>query len=204
MVGKWVVVAVLAVLGGGTVLGGQAPHGQRGSSGSSRSDADMSALPEMSPLPAPRVAVIDKSARALGLYVDGKQIAAYPVGLGRRPEGAKLRQGDRRTPEGEYFICTRNARSRFHRFLGLSYPEIHDAERAREEGLITERQSAAITEAIEAGRQPPWNTPLGGAIGIHGCGAQSDWTLGCIALDDEAMDELWRVTKLGDPVLIVP
>jgi murein L,D-transpeptidase YafK len=148
--------------------------------------------------------VIDKSARALGLYADGQQVAAYPVGLGGRPEGTKLRQGDRRTPEGEYFICTRNPGSRFHLFLGISYPGIRDAERAEEEGLISKGQLAAITKAVKAGKQPPWNTVLGGAVGIHGCGAQSDWTLGCIALDNEAMDELWKMLKLGDPVLIVP
>jgi murein L,D-transpeptidase YafK len=148
--------------------------------------------------------VIDKSARALGLYVERKRVAAFPVGLGSQPEGAKLRQGDRRTPEGEYFICTRNPRSRFHLFLGLSYPGIHDATRAEAAGLISPGELAATTEAITNKRQPPWDTALGGAIGIHGSGAHADWTLGCISLENEAVEELWDVLKLGDPVLIVP
>ncbi|MBN1461560.1 MAG: L,D-transpeptidase family protein [Armatimonadetes bacterium] len=200
---RWAVAGFVVLLGC-TTLGARPASTEAKRPASPRKEARPSALPETCPLTAPRAVVIDKSARALGLYVDGRRVAAYPVGLGRHPEGAKLRQGDRRTPEGEYYICTRNGRSRFHLFLGLSYPGVQDADRAREEGLISARQTTAITEAIEAGSQPPWNTPLGGAIGIHGCGAQGDWTLGCIALDNEAMDELWDVLKLGDPVLIVP
>ena len=200
---KWVLSGVIILFPALALAAGHLTTA-RGTAPSLRTECNLSALPELAPLEAPRAVLIDKSARALGLYVDGKRIAAYPVGLGRRPDGTKLRQGDRRTPEGEYYVCTRNGRSRFHLFLGLSYPGVQDAERAKREGLISARQATAITEAIEARRQPPWNTPLGGAIGLHGCGAQSDWTLGCIALDNEAMDELWRVLKLGDPVLIVP
>jgi len=200
---RWALAGLVVLLCGAAVGLRPAPsHGR--SATSPRREAKLSALPETCPLSAPRAVVIDKSARALGLYVEGERVAAFPVGLGRQPQGAKLRHGDRRTPEGEYFICTRNARSRFHLFLGLSYPGIHDARRAEADGLISRREVAAITGAIEARRQPPWGTALGGAIGIHGNGAYDDWTLGCIALDDEAVEELWAVLQVGDPVLIVP
>jgi hypothetical protein len=161
-------------------------------------------LPQRSPLPGPRVVLVQKSARTLGLYLNGELADTYRVGLGHRPEGHKEREGDSRTPEGVYYICTRNANSRFHLFLGISYPNAEDAKAARAGGTITEADHRAVTQAIASGGRPPWNTPLGGEVGIHGGGAASDWTLGCIALDNAAIEELWRVLKTGDPVVIRP
>jgi murein L,D-transpeptidase YafK len=150
------------------------------------------------------VVVIHKAERVLGLYLDGELAAVYPVALGPRAEGHKQQAGDGRTPEGTYFICTRNPRSRFHLFLGLSYPNADDAETARRAGRISEDQYRAVTEAIAAGRQPPWDTPLGGEVGIHGGGVWADWTLGCIALENDAIERLWKVLEIGDPVIIRP
>lgn len=39
---------------------------------------------------------------------------------------------------------------------------------------------------------------------IHGHGSQKDWTHGCIAVEDEAMDVLWAHAALGTTVLIFP
>ena len=169
-----------------------------------RSKLPPSSLPDQSPIPGDCVVVIHKSERVLGLYLGGRLVQAYPVGLGRHPEGTKERQGDGRTPEGQYFICTRNSRSQFHLFLGVSYPNRQDADRGVEQGRITRDQHRAIVEATDAGRRPPWDTALGGEVGIHGGGAATDWTLGCIALDDDAVDRLWDALKIGDPVLIEP
>lgn len=161
-------------------------------------------LPERSPLAGPRVVVIHKGERALGLYLDEQLAATHPVGLGRSPESHKEREGDGRTPEGRYYVCNRNPRSRFHLFLGISYPNADDAEAALRAGRISEQEHRAIVEAIRAGRKPPWDTPLGGEIGMHGGGPHSDWTLGCIAMENEAVEDLWKALKIGDPVLIRP
>lgn len=166
--------------------------------------ADLSSLPEECPIDGERVVVIQKAERALGLYIDGRLARACPVGLGRRPEGHKEREGDGRTPEGKYYVCTRNPRSRFHLFLGISYPSQRDAQQALNDGGITQKQHDAIVAAVRARGQPPWDTPLGGEIGLHGGGAGADWTLGCIALDNEAVEDLWDTLRLGDPVLIEP
>ncbi|MBI2932221.1 MAG: L,D-transpeptidase family protein [Planctomycetes bacterium] len=138
------------------------------------------------------------------LYDGGTLVRRYPVGLGPSPEGDKTREGDGTTPIGTYVVCTRNERSRFHLFLGLSYPGPKDADRGLREGRIARRQHEAIGTAFVQGRQPPWDTPLGGAIGIHGGGAGRDWTLGCIALANEDVEELWAVAALGTPVVIEP
>jgi len=157
----------------------------------------------VTPLPAkvenPRI-VVEKSARKLTLYSGDRPLATYRVALGFSPVGPKLHEGDGRTPEGELRVVTRNAKSRFRKFLGLSYPRPSDAQVA----ALTPEERAAIATANREGKQPPWNTPLGGAVGIHGNGALFDWTSGCVALDNDAIDALWNVVPLGTPVVIVP
>jgi hypothetical protein len=148
--------------------------------------------------------VVRKAARRLQLFGDGRELLSVRVGLGNRPAGAKARGGDGRTPEGDYFVCTRNAHSRFHLFLGLSYPNKADAERGLRAGLISAVEQRAIVRAIDAGRQPPWGTRLGGTVGIHGSGSNWDWTLGCVALDDEDIETLWGFVPIGTPVRIEP
>lgn len=146
---------------------------------------------------------IDKSDHQLVLYSGETAVKRYRAGLGD-PVGDKVRQGDRKTPEGTFRVVTRNPQSRFHLFLGLSYPSPEDAARGLEAGLVTKTQAARIREAEAAKRQPPWNTPLGGAIGIHGEGGSSDWTLGCVAVDNDEIEELWAVVPMGTKVVVVP
>jgi L,D-transpeptidase-like protein len=153
-------------------------------------------------LSAPRIEVV-KSRRTLSLFDGPRLVASYRVGLGRRAlPGAKRHQGDFRTPEGSYFLCSREPASSWHRFLGISYPGATDARAALAEGTI-DRATAEAIESAEASRiAPPWDTPLGGAVGIHGGGGDRDWTAGCIALDDPDLDQVWAACPLGTPIEI--
>ncbi len=144
---------------------------------------------------------IDKSERRLTAWSGPVALKHYRVGLADG-EGDKVRQGDLKTPNGLFRVVTRNHRSNFHLFLGLSYPDAQDAERGRASGLVTEAQAQKIIEADAAGRLPPWGTALGGAIGIHGGGGSADWTLGCIAVEDAEIEELWEVAPYRTRVLI--
>lgn len=149
--------------------------------------------------------VVEKGARRLTVYSDGAPVKGYRVVLGSAPMFHKLREGDGRTPEGEYYVCSRNPDSRHHRSMGLSYPNTEDADAALQSGLISRREYRAIEDAIRHLRRPPWKTPLGGEIMIHGGGtAAGDWTEGCIALDDTDAAELHVALPLGTPVTIVP
>jgi murein L,D-transpeptidase YafK len=155
--------------------------------------------------PPRRVAItIKKAERRLVVTGDGQEIFFCRVGLGGRPVGPKERQGDNRTPEGSYRVCTRNPHSQFHLFLGLDYPNERDAERGLAARLISRAQARRIVSLVRAGRQPPWNTRLGGAVGIHGSGSSVDWTLGCIALDDPDIELLWALCPIGTRVTIDP
>ena len=155
------------------------------------------------PPPSPRV-VIEKAERRLVLYSGAIRLKEYRVvlGFGGDPARTKTRQGDRQTPTGEYYVCTRLDRSRFHRFLGLSYPAPADAEPALRERRISPAQRKAIVAAHRKRMQPPWGTSLGGAVGIHGGGAGWDWTAGCIALENGDIEELFAVLPLGAPVTL--
>ena len=155
------------------------------------------------PLAEPRV-VVEKRARRLRLYAGGELVRVRRVVLGFAPEGDKERQGDGRTPEGEFYVCMKNERSKFYLSLGLSYPNEEDAERGLSAGLITRAQHKAIVGAVRSGRCPPWNTALGGEIFIHGGGTASDWTWGCVALENEEVKELFDSVPAGTPVRIEP
>ena len=160
-------------------------------------------VPLRLPLENPRIVII-KSTRRLFLYSGGRAVRQYRIGLGFAPVGDKTREGDGRTPEGEYYICNKNPNSRFYLSLGLSYPNEQDAARGLEEGLISESDYRRIVRAIRIGTTPPWDTPLGGEIFIHGRGGHRDWTLGCIALDDGEMHVLYEAVPRETPVVIQP
>jgi murein L,D-transpeptidase YafK len=138
------------------------------------------------------------------VYSDGKLVRTYRVGLGLSPVGDKVRSGDHRTPEGDFYIFTRNDKSQFYLSLGVSYPNEVHAERGLRDGLITKAQYNSIMRALKAKQTPLQNTRLGGTIYIHGNGAGSDWTWGCVALEDSDVRELFNAIPVGTPVRIEP
>jgi murein L,D-transpeptidase YafK len=135
--------------------------------------------------------VIMKSARTLTLLRQGQVLKTYKVALGQEPLGPKTQRGDSRTPEGEYIIDSRNPHSQFHLSLHVSYPNARDRARAAKLGVNP-----------------------GGDIMIHGLppayaylGAlhrQTDWTLGCIAVTNAEIEEIWSLVPNGTKVEIKP
>jgi len=148
--------------------------------------------------------VIEKAKRKLSLYDGAKLVKTYRIALGSTPVGDKERQGDRKTPEGEFYICQKNAKSTYYLSLGISYPSTEDAERGLREGLINKKESKEIKRAIAQRKTPLWNTALGGEIFIHGNGSSTDWTWGCIALEDADVKELFDAIPVRTPVTVMP
>ena len=175
----------------------------RGASRESAFEQSADRAPLKLPLRDPKI-VVKKAQRRLLLFSAGQLVRTYRIGLGLSPVGDKVRAGDRRTPEGEFYIFTKNERSAFYLSLGLSYPNAAHAERGFRDGLITRPQDDAITRALRAKKTPLQNTHLGGDIYIHGNGAQSDWTWGCVALENEDIRELFDAVSVGTPVKIEP
>lgn len=164
------------------------------------------------------VLVAWKSRYRMGLYNKGELVKSYVIGLGQTPLGHKERQGDNRTPEGEYRIIQKTTgpfRGRNGRYLGkawmrLNYPNEQDAESGFARGLISEAEKEAIIAANRDGREPPKSTKLGGGIGIHGWWGRwpgedrQDLTWGCVTLQNRQMEELFKRVAVGTRVLIYP
>ena len=132
--------------------------------------------------------VVRKAERRLDVYRGDAVVRSYSVALGRNAVGPKRQQGDKRTPEGRYTIDYRNANSAYYRALHISYPNSEDVQLAQALGVHP-----------------------GGSIMIHGLpngiaavGEGEDWTEGCIAVSNEAMDELWLLVADGTPITIEP
>lgn len=154
------------------------------------------------PLENPKIEVL-KAKRKLLLFNGEEQILEVDVGLGNTPVGHKSNEGDGRTPEGEYYLCSKLNPSKFHLFLGISYPSPVDAQASKLANLTT-NQIKEIDLASLNRTQPPWNTPLGGAVGIHGGGTSSDWTAGCIAVSNHHIETIFLLSPIGTPIIIKP
>lgn len=136
---------------------------------------------------------IDKSERLLILYdkEGGAEISRHRIALGFAPIGDKAREGDGRTPEGRYRINAKNPKSQFHLSLKISYPDRDDVADARSRGV-----------------SPGGDIFIHGTPGTSGMGAlgpdRRDWTLGCIAVGNDEIEEIWRLVKVGASVEISP
>ncbi len=135
--------------------------------------------------------VVEKAKHTLTLYEFGFAVRTYQVALGTQPKGDKVRMGDGRTPEGVYYIDYKNAQSKYHMALHISYPDAAHQHRASVLGV-----------------KP------GGDIMIHGLppayksvGAEHrdfDWTEGCIAVTDAEIEQIWWAVPRGAPIQIKP
>lgn len=119
-----------------------------------------------------------KDARRLELYARAAgqpwvPIRTYAVLAASGALGPKLREGDKQVPEGLYRVISLNANSKFHVALRLDYPNDFDLRMARLEG----------------------RTEVGSDIMIHG----KDVSAGCLAIGDEAAEELFTLTATLPP-----
>jgi len=155
---------------------------------------------------APPVIEIWKAERKLELRQGDAVIGDFRVALGGQPRYGKEVMGDSRTPVGRYYIADKNPDSRFHRFLGISYPNVDDAERGYQRRLIDASTWADIFFANLRGTPPPYHTVLGGRVGIHGYGGRPfvpvDWTEGCIAVSDDDIEFIYDHVPIGTAVII--
>ncbi len=160
--------------------------------------------PKMFPkIESPRV-VVKKSERKLELFDSENLIKTYKIALGFSPVGDKEREGDGKTPEGEFYIFTKNNRSNYYLSVGLSYPNIEDTERGLKTDLISKAERDEIVHAVKNRKMPLQNTKLGGEIYIHGGGNSKDWTCGCVALENEDIEEIFNSVLVGTTVKIEP
>lgn len=166
-----------------------------------------------------RILVV-KNQYKLYAYENGKLKSTYEIALSQNPIGHKEREGDRRLPEGEYWICEK-FRGPFgkdpwwYEFLGsawlrINYPNQDDAVAAFKKKLLSQDEYDAILAANQQRRIPPQKTALGGGIGIHGW-TEPGWsddgnrnlTWGCISMHNSDLELFYNWADLYTPVRIV-
>ena len=133
--------------------------------------------------------LVEKSKRMMSVYHEGRLLKTYKVALGFAPIGHKEQEGDGKTPEGIYSVSHKLPNSQFYKALQVSYPNKNDQINARNKGVSP-----------------------GGQIMIHGLGKKfawlgkmhvnSDWTLGCIAVTDDEIKEIYDSTIIGTKIEI--
>jgi murein L,D-transpeptidase YafK len=153
---------------------------------------------------------VDTRAKVLSVMQGAQTVAQFKgIALGRGGVSPYRRAGDGKTPTGVFYVAWINPDSPYHRFFGLDYPRPVHVEEAYRSHLIDERTYLGFLEARDKGELPPQHTALGGDIGIHGLGKQDpeihrlfNWTMGCVALTDQQIDELAKWVDIGTMVVI--
>lgn len=154
--------------------------------------------------------IVDKSKRRLYVFSGKELLKEYKIGLGKKPIGLKLKEGDKKTPEGIYYVNEKKRGglpSRLgSRWIRISYPNWADALRAYKRKNISKNTLDLIGKAIKGKRIPLQSSFLGGGIGIHGDGSIPirDFTRGCIGLINKDIEEIFPYIKLKTPVIIYP
>ena len=139
--------------------------------------------------------IIDKSDHRLTVKSGTIILKEYPVVFGRNPVDDKLRQGDRCTPEGTFYMKAKYPHSKWSKFIWINYPT-RDSWR---------KHNAAIRQG-----KIPANAEIGGEIGIHGVpegmdfiiDMKYDWTEGCVSLKNKDINELYYYINESTPIII--
>lgn len=138
--------------------------------------------------------VVYKSKRKMYAYKNGKVVDEFRISLGAKGGangGNKVKAGDYRTPEGSYSIVRKKCDSRLYKSLMISYPSEADKVRARARGF-------SPGGYITIHGQPKWNADGRG----DSYTLSRDWTEGCMAVPNRAMDRLWAAVEKGVPITI--
>lgn len=141
--------------------------------------------------------LISKKTRMTYLFSQNNLIYKFKSTFGKAwNEGAKIKEGDKRTPEGIYTIDSKNYDSKFHNALHISYPNAYDKKFAEQNGYAS----------------------AGSDIMMHGLpnffgnmtDAEADnfnkknWTAGCVAFKNSDIDKIMSLIKVPTTVAICP
>lgn len=135
--------------------------------------------------------LVEKSKRKLYLMSGKNIIKTYNISLGKKPVGHKVMEGDKRTPEGLYWIDWRKQSSKFNLAMHISYPNPRDVAQAKKQGVSPGSMIMIHGTPIDP-EYPEWY--------FRGL----NWTDGCIAMMNWDMKEVWNLVKDGTLIEIRP
>ncbi len=145
----------------------------------------------------PYYIIVDKSDYELKVYDDEGWYATYPIVFGSKDLSDKMREGDRRTPDGKFKVILKKIHPKWGPELLLDYPNEESVQRFKErkaKGLI------------------PKNAKIGNGIAIHATRPQEEWTIdnfynwtdGCVSVKYTEMKDLFSYIPVGTSVTIQP
>jgi murein L,D-transpeptidase YafK len=143
----------------------------------------------------PYYIIIDKSDYELKVYDEDGWYATYPIVFGSKDLGDKMKEGDRKTPDGKFKIILKKIHPKWGPELLLDYPTGESLQR------FTERKRKGIL---------PKNAKIGSGIAIHATRPEEEWTVdnfynwtdGCISVKYREMKDLFSYIPLETPVTI--
>lgn len=145
----------------------------------------------------PYYIIIDKSDYELKVYDEDGWYATYPVVFGGKDLGDKMKEGDKKTPNGSFKVILKKIHPKWGPELLLNYPnnDSYQKFQARKlKGLI------------------PKNARIGDGIAIHATRPEEEWTIdnfynwtdGCVSVKYTEMKDLFSYIPIGTPVTIQP
>ena len=141
--------------------------------------------------------IVDKSDYELKVYDDEGWLATYPIVFGSKDLSDKMRQGDKRTPNGTFKVLLKKIHPKWGPELLLDYPNEHSYE------VFYQRKAQGII---------PRSAKIGDGIAIHATRPEEEWTVdnfynwtdGCVSVKYTEMKDLFSYIPVGTPVTIEP
>ena len=145
----------------------------------------------------PYYIIVDKSDYELKVFDDEGWYATYPIVFGSRDLSDKMREGDKRTPTGNFKVVLKKIHPKWGPELLLDYPNDESYRRFKER-----KQKGIISKAAR----------IGDGIAIHATRPEEEWTVdnfynwtdGCVSVKYTEMKELFQYIPVGTPVTIKP
>lgn len=143
----------------------------------------------------PYYIIVDKSDYELKVYDDEGWYATYPIVFGSKDLSDKMKEGDKRTPTGQFKIILKKIHPKWGPELLLDYPNDVSYQRFKErkaKGLISK------------------NAKIGNGIAIHATRPDEEWTVdnfynwtdGCVSVKYTEMKDLFSYIPVGTSVTI--
>ena len=177
---------------------------------SSLIENDSKSMEEIDKPTTEKVIKVNKSERKMEIYDQywKNKVKEFRIWICSLDEWDKRVEGDWNTPEWKYYICFKNPASSFWTnpntwwrlwSLQVSYPNSQDAFEWLISWDITETQYNSINNSVKSKWIPSQSTRLWNYIMIHWWWSDYDWTIWCMALDDDDMLRLYNyISKWTD------
>ena len=143
----------------------------------------------------PYYIIVDKSEYELYVYDEEGWYATYPIVFGSKDLSDKMREGDKRTPDGSFKVVLKKIHQKWGPELLLNYPNEMSVQK------FNERKAKGLI---------PRSAKIGDGIAIHATRPQEEWTIdtyynwtdGCVSVKYTEMKDLYSYIPVGTPVTI--